>query len=225
MGKKDKDNTDKTDKAQKEGQRWPQWAVILVVLVCIGFLGFGALLVGGSVWFSRLAQDCGKPEYVANVASQICSMDKLPPDFKPVMAVDAFGLKFFSVSCQVAGQRPGSNDEPLKITVGLTQPLDKMPESSADLTKMLSNSGVQEVQFAPGFEVATKGQLTVAGEPFAYVTGQSTLRETNTKVPSMIGTVLTKDKKKALVVFAHGGKPGAFDLETTKRFLSLIKSI
>ncbi len=228
MGKKENKKDNRPEKSGKGGDAgtgsgWPTWATVLIVLVCVGFLGVGAVLVWGGAWCGNVLLKAEDPAYVESVVGKLCTLDKMPPEFKPLMAIDAFGLKFFTVGFRP----PGKNVDSLHITVGLAPPAppDKLPESAEQLTKALEQQGLPEVQFSRSFDTKTRDKILVGGEPFAYVTGDATTKEGG-KIPAMIGTVLSKDRKKALMIYGFGGEPGtAYDMENTKRFLAAIKSV
>jgi hypothetical protein len=197
-----------TSDAVKKGL--PTWAKILIGLVIAGTVLLVAVVIGGFVLIGNIQKDATNPAYIEKVTKSIVDIQALPPGYNYQMALDIGGLKTV-----VFQHKPDGTQ------ITLVHFPQASTKTSEEMTTELVDKGFPAQGASGKFEVTSKGTETVAGQPMSYVLGTATNR-TGTKEPGMIGTVISPDKTKTLMIY--GSTPGdKYNMDATKAFLSSIK--
>ncbi len=199
-----------TSEAKKGGL--PTWAKILIGLVVVGTIGVVAFLVGIVLFFGNMSKQATDPAYISRVVKSVAVVqDPLPQGFQYQMAIEIMGANMFIVN-----HKPDN----LQLIMGMMPPSDKKEDSAESMTQELSRKGIPNV--GTSFEVTGKGVETVAGEQMPYVLG-TTQDKTGQKIEGLIGAILTKDHKKAILFYGISQK-SPYNMDATKEFLGVIKS-
>jgi len=194
------------------------WVKVLIGVMIIGTIGFIVLIAGGVYFVGGAMKQMNDPAQVRSTVDSIAKFsDPLPTGWKFGIALNMFGTSIAVVN---------NDKESLMVT------LLKLPRSDKDIdpTSVIESYAEKGVPSVGGTEagktsaklnIQQRGELTVAGEKMSYVTGYS--ERGSSRFSQMIGCVMPKATKEAIIVQGVTLNSEEYKIEQTKTLLGSIK--
>jgi hypothetical protein len=192
----------------------PTWAKFLIGFVIVAVVSAIIFIAVMIFVFQQAFKQAQDPKQIANVAQQVMVMQQpLPDGYKYLMGFGLGGIN--TISIQHAPDQ--------QMLIFISYPC-KGTEDANDLVAKLYQSGVNTPQSQAEFqEVKTKGVEDVGGQKMPYIVGVMS-DKSNTKFEGMVGCIVSKDKKKSLLIYGIEPPGVPYKLDVTDNLLKTIKS-
>ena len=194
------------------------WVKVLIGVMIIGTIAFIVLIAGGVYFIGGAMKQMQDPAQVRTTAESIAKFSEpLPTGWKFTVALNMFGTSIAVLS---------NDKENLSIT------LLKMPRAEKDMdantvVETYAEKGVPSMHGADAKKTSAKlnikdrGKLNVGGEEMIYATGSS--QSGDDTFSQLIGCIMPKGSKQALIVQGVALGSEKYKLEETKTLLNSIK--
>lgn len=194
------------------------WVKVLIGVMIIGTISFIILIAGGVYFIGGAMKQMGDPAQVkANAESIAKFAEPLPAGWKFTVALNMFGTSIAVVN---------NEKEDLQITFLKLPRSDKDMDANA-IVDSYAEKGVPSMQGADPQKTSAKvnikdrGKLTIGGEEMNYATGSS--ERGSEKFSQLIGCIMPKGSKQAVIVQGVSLGTEEYKLEQTKTLLNSIK--
>jgi hypothetical protein len=190
--------------------RLPIWAKLLLALFLLGIAGVTGALVTGTAALVNMEQNAHDPKQMPFVARKVVVLqDPLPKGFAYKAAASFLGFITIEIS--------HDSDQSSFYVFRTPLPKDVTAEALAREAAKQAPLGVTPIS-----SVKEEGKSMVAGEPLAYVIGDTKTVVNDEPAMEMVAVAMPKGKKAAVIIF--GVNPGQkYNMETTQELLNAIK--
>ncbi|MCC6979317.1 MAG: hypothetical protein IT343_13415 [Candidatus Melainabacteria bacterium] len=191
---------------------------VLIGVMIIGTIGFIILIAGGVYFIGGAMKQMQDPAQVkANAESIAKFSEPLPTGWKFTMALNMLGTSIAVLT---------NEKENMNITLLKLPRSDKDMDSNAVIESYAekgvpSMSGNDPQKTSAKVDIKDRGKLAVGGEEMAYALGSS--ERGDEKFSQMIGCIMPKGTKQAIIVQGVTLASEEYKFEQTKALLNSIK--
>lgn len=220
-----------------KAKKFPLWATFLILLVLLSYAGVYAFGIAVIQTAQRLARELVDPDNIRMAAASIGQMPDSLPDgysYRVGMSVNEeevkkwlglasspqrlkelskTGFNFIAVEHSPDGQQ----------VVIVSSPQEE-PKNAKEILKATSELGINAGRPNAHFkEIEKQGELEIAGERMAYISGEAE-DATGNKMQGLIGCIVPRNSHRTITVYGLQSDGKAYNLEETLKLLSCIKS-